>query len=66
MAFRWLVAVLNNCISTNVYGHFESFRFFNQEIALLEGLGSDDEPASKISICGNTAGTGVLRASKGH
>jgi hypothetical protein len=38
MAFRWWVAVLNNCISTNVYGHFESFRFFNQEIALLAGL----------------------------
>jgi hypothetical protein len=41
MAFRGLAAFLNNCISTNVYGHFESFRFFNQEITLVAGLGSN-------------------------
>ena len=38
MAFGWLVAFLNNCISTNIYGRFESFRFFNQEITLVAGL----------------------------
>jgi hypothetical protein len=38
MAFGWLVAFLNNCISTNTYGHFESFRFFNKEITLVAGL----------------------------
>jgi len=37
MAFRWLVAVLNNCISTNVYGHFEFYRFFNHESRFLQG-----------------------------
>ena len=40
MAFGWLVVFLNNCISTNPYGHFESFRFFNQKITLIAGLGS--------------------------
>jgi hypothetical protein len=40
MAFRWLVAFLNNCISTNIGGPFESFRFFNQEITLVAGLAS--------------------------
>jgi len=38
MVFRWLVAVLNNCISTNDCCHFELFRFFNQKIALVTGL----------------------------
>jgi hypothetical protein len=38
MAFRWLVAFLNNCISTKIDGPFESFRFFNQEITLVAGL----------------------------
>jgi hypothetical protein len=48
MAFRWLVAVLNNCISTNVYGPFEFFRFFNQEIALLAGLGERPERVEDV------------------
>jgi hypothetical protein len=39
MAFGWLVAFWNNCISTNIYSRFESFRFFNQEITLVAGLG---------------------------
>ena len=38
MSFCWLVAFLNNCISTKDYWHFESFRFFNQEITLVAGL----------------------------
>jgi hypothetical protein len=38
MAFGWLVAFWNNCISTNIYSRFESFRFFNQEITLVAGL----------------------------
>ncbi len=38
MTFRWLFVFANNYISTNVYGHFESFRFFNQKITLVEGL----------------------------
>jgi len=33
MAFCWLSAFLSDCISTNIYGHFESFLFFNHKIA---------------------------------
>jgi len=38
MAFGWLFACLSNCISTNIDRHFEFFLFFNQKIALVEGL----------------------------
>jgi len=38
MPFRWLFVFSNNYISTNVYGHFESFRYFDQKITLVEGL----------------------------
>jgi len=38
VAFCWLFVFLNNYISTNIHGHFESFHFFNQEITLVAGL----------------------------
>jgi hypothetical protein len=56
MAFRWLVAFLNNCISTKIDGPFESFRFFNQEITLVAGL----EDLLKICRSLNNAGARYL------
>jgi hypothetical protein len=44
MPFGWLSAFLNNCISTNIHGHFESFLFFNQKITLVAGLVQAAEP----------------------
>ena len=38
MAFCGLFAVVDKHISTHLYGHFEHFYFFKQEIALIAGL----------------------------
>jgi hypothetical protein len=35
MAFCWLLALLNNCISTNIYGPFESFFVFQNLWVIL-------------------------------
>ncbi len=56
MAFRWLLAFLNNCISTNVYGRFESLRFFNQETTLVAGLVKGDWRSSFETFLTNRPG----------
>ena len=66
---------MNNFILTNVYGHFESFHFFNQEIALVAGLGAweDGDPTASEELLAllyeelrKIAGDRMAREGVGH